>query len=106
MIRNVAVATEAATRIISSFFRHRIPKYSNSPRGLRIPITTSITPSKLQFDTCRYRKQKQAELEQYQRLNLSQAERTLVTFVAENSVDDQQNESHKTNNLQQAGNNV
>jgi hypothetical protein len=51
MIRNVAIDTEAATRRISSFFRHRIPKYSNRPRGLKIAITTSTTPSKLQLDT-------------------------------------------------------
>jgi hypothetical protein len=41
MICNVAIDTEAATRRISSFFRHRIPKYSNGPRGLIISITTS-----------------------------------------------------------------
>jgi len=50
MIINVAIDTEAATRRISSFFRHRIPKYSNRPRGLMIAITTSTTPSKLQLD--------------------------------------------------------
>jgi len=51
MIRNVAIDTEAVTRRISSFFRHRILKYSDGPRGLMISITTSTTPSKLQFDT-------------------------------------------------------
>jgi hypothetical protein len=66
MIRNVAIDTEAATRTISSFFRHRIPKYSNRPRGLMIAITTSATPLKLQLDTCRHRKQKQAENDLYQ----------------------------------------
>jgi hypothetical protein len=55
MIRYVAVDTEAATRKISSFFRHRIPKYSNRPRGLKTPIITSTTPSKLQLDTCHRR---------------------------------------------------
>jgi hypothetical protein len=44
MIRYVAVDTEAVTRRISSFFRHRIPKYSNRPRGLKIAIITSTTP--------------------------------------------------------------
>jgi hypothetical protein len=45
MIRNVAIDMEAATRRISIFFRHRIPRYSNRPRGLKIAITTSTTPS-------------------------------------------------------------
>src|SRR5262245_18442140 len=41
MICNVAIDTEAATSKISDFFRHRIPKYSNGPRGLIFSITTS-----------------------------------------------------------------
>jgi hypothetical protein len=57
MIRNAAVDTDAATRRISSFFRHRIPKYSNRPRGLKIAITKSTTPSKLQLVACRRRRQ-------------------------------------------------
>jgi hypothetical protein len=46
MISSVATDTDAATRRISSFFRHRILKYSDGPRGLMISITTSTIPSK------------------------------------------------------------
>src|SRR5215475_5315137 len=41
MIRNVAVIIEAVTKIISNFFLQRVSKYSITPRGLRLSITTS-----------------------------------------------------------------
>jgi hypothetical protein len=76
MIRNVAIDTEAATRRISSFFRHSIPKNSNRPRGLKIAITTSTIPS------------------------------SRDSVVAKNAVDDRQNVSHKTNDLHQVANDI
>src|SRR5262245_3464509 len=41
MIRSVAINTEADTKKISHFFLHRSPRYSITPRGLRLSITTS-----------------------------------------------------------------
>src|SRR5215475_811501 len=41
IIRSVAINTEADTKKISNFFLQRISRYSITPRGLRLSITTS-----------------------------------------------------------------
>src|SRR5262249_51693620 len=50
IIRSAAINTEAATIKISNFFLQRISRYSNTPRGLRLSITTSSNANQLGYE--------------------------------------------------------